>query len=224
MVPREAVAYDADWAAEYERIRIFLLQMMNEAGGHVDNTIRELQERANPVVWPIVEAYLKATSVTGDQTLREFLRTIRPSLTNLRQHERVRTQLGCQVVTGVSENSGKNLICELSLAGCRLKSDLLLAPGTELALRVCLPHEVCVIPVNHAVVRWAHSRQLGIEFLHLRQKDTGRLQRFLESVGGDRMTEPRKPRKAPTCGRSRPVQHGPPADSPSEVLPSGLSP
>ena len=196
MVPRETVAHDADWVAEYERIRIFLLQVMNEAGSHVDHTIRELQDRANPVAWPTVEAYLKATSVTESQTLRELLQAIHPSLTNLRQHERVRTHLWCRVATHVPENSGKGLIGELSLGGCRLESDLPLAPCTELALQLSLPHEECEIVIDHAVVRWARSLQLGLEFLHLQKEDTGRLQRFLESVGSSRKTETRKRRKA----------------------------
>lgn len=196
MVPRETVVQDACWVAEYERIRIFLLQVMNEAGLHVDHTIRELQERANPVTWPIVEAYLKATSVTGGQTLSELLRAIHPGLTNLRQHERVQTQVRCRVSTRVPEGRGEGLICELSLGGCRLESDRTLAPGTEVALQVYLPHGACVIAIDHAVVRWAHSRQLGIEFLHLRQEDTGRLQRLLERAGSVRMTGTRKRRKA----------------------------
>lgn len=196
MVPRETAVQDACWVAEYERIRIFLLQVMNEAGLHVDHTIRELQERANPVAWPIVEAYLKATSVTGGQTLRELLRAIHPGITNLRQHERVRTQLRCRVSTRVPEGSGEGLICELSLGGCRLESDRVLAPGTEVALQACLPHDACVIAIDHAVVRWAHSRQHGIEFLHLRPEDTARLQRLLERAGSVRMTDTRNRRKA----------------------------
>ena len=183
MVTREKTAQDASCVAEYEQIRIFLLQVMNEAGLQVDHTIRELQERANPVAWPAVEAYLKATSVTGGQTLRELLRAIHPGITNLRQHERVRTQLRCLVSTRVPESSGEGLICELSLGGCRLESDLTLVPCTELALQLCLPHEACLIAIDQAVVRWAHSRQLGIEFLCLQCEDTGRLQRFLDRAG-----------------------------------------
>lgn len=186
MVPREAVVQDACWVAEYERIRIFLLQVMNEAGLQVDHTIRELQERADPVTWPVVEAYIKATSVTGGQTLRELLRAIHPGITNLRQHERVRTQLRCRVATRVLEQSGEGFICELSLGGCRLESDLQLAPGTELTLQWYLPHEASVIAIDHAMVRWAHTRQVGIEFLHLQQEDTTRLQQFLKSAGSIR--------------------------------------
>lgn len=183
MVPREKAGQDSNCVAEYEHIRIFLLQVMNEAGLQVNHTIRELQERANPVAWPAVEAYLKATSVTGGQTLLELLRAIHPGITNLRQHERVRTQLRCLVSTRVPERSGEGLICELSLGGCRLESDLTLAPCTELALQLRLPHEACVIAIDQAVVRWAHSRQLGIEFLGLRQEDAAGLQRFLNSAG-----------------------------------------
>src|SRR5262245_25008278 len=205
MVPRETMAHDAVWMAEYERNRIFFRQVRNEAGLQVDHTLRELQERTNPVSWPTVDAYLKATSVTKGQTLRELLRAIHPSLTNLRQHERVRAQLWCRVATRVPKHSGKSLICELSLNGCRLESDLILAPGTKLALQVCLPHEVCVIAIDQAVVRWAHSRQLGFEFLHVRHEDTGRLQRFLESVGSSRKTETRKRRKATRRSADIPV-------------------
>lgn len=183
MVPREKAAQDANCQAEHEQIRIFLLQVMNEAGLQVDHTIRELQERANPVAWPSVETYIKATSVTGGQTLLELLRAIHPGITNLRQHARVRTELRCLVSTRVPESSGEGLICELSLGGCRLESDLTLAPCTELTLQLCLPPEACLIAIDHAVVRWAHSRQLGIEFLHLRQEDTAGLQRFLDRAG-----------------------------------------
>lgn len=184
MVPREkAAAQDADCMAEYEHIRVFLLQVMNEAGLQVNHTIRELQERANPVVWPAVEVYIKATSVTGGQTLLELLKAIHPGITNLRQQERVRTRVQCIVSTRVPERSGEGLICELSPGGCRLNSDLMLAPGTELTLQLHLPHEGCSIAIDEAVVRWVHSRQLGIEFLRLRQEDAAGLQRFLNSAG-----------------------------------------
>lgn len=182
MVTREKAAQDGGGVAEHEHIRTFLLQVMNEAGLQVDHTIRELQERANPVAWPTVEVYLKATSVTGGQTLLELLRAIHPGIANLRQHERVPTQLRCLVSTRVTESSGEGLICELSLGGCRLESALTLAPCTELTLQLCLPHEACPIAIDHAVVRWAHGRQRGIEFLRLWQDDTARLQQFLDGA------------------------------------------
>lgn len=180
MVLQEKAADDANGAAEYEQIRIFLLQVMNEAGLQVDHTIRELQERANPVAWSAVEAYLKATTITGGQTLLELLKAIHPGITNLRQQERVRTQVRCRVSTPVPEHRGEGLICELSLGGCRLDSDLTLAPCTGLTLQLDLPHEAGAITIEHAVVRWAYGRQCGIEFLRLQDEDRARLQRFLE--------------------------------------------
>ena len=155
MVPREqAPAQDAECMAEYEHIRVFLLEVMNEAGLQVNHTIRELQERANPVVWPAVEIYIKATSVTGGQTLLELLKAIHPGITNLHHQEGVRTRAQCIVPTRVSERSGEGLICELSPGSCRLDSDLMLAPGTELTLQLHRPHEACSIATPHIVHRF----------------------------------------------------------------------
>ena len=62
----------------YERLRRlsnhapFILQVMNEAGLRVENTLHELEARADPGAWARIEGYLKPGMLTGDQRTWSF--------------------------------------------------------------------------------------------------------------------------------------------------------
>ena len=49
---------------EYQTTRRYILQVMNEAGLQVENTLHELQARADPGAWARIEGYLKAGMLT----------------------------------------------------------------------------------------------------------------------------------------------------------------
>ena len=58
---------------DYQTTRRYILQVMNEAGLQVGNTLHELQARADPDTWARIEAYLKPGMLTGDQRIIELL-------------------------------------------------------------------------------------------------------------------------------------------------------
>lgn len=180
MSPHTPVSGGLYGTDEHERIRLFLLQAMNEAGLRVEHSVRDLRERLDPALWPAVEACVKAASITGGQTLLELLRAIHPGFVNLRRFDRVPAQARCLVAIAGRDRSGRGRITEVSRGGCRLECDLRLAPGTELTMDLLLPHEAGVVAIDRAVVRWARGRQAGVEFIHVRQEDRARLERYVE--------------------------------------------
>lgn len=180
MVPQSPAPQGLYSKAEYERIRLFLLQTMKQAGLQVEHTVRELQERAHPAEWALVEDCIKATSVTGSHTLLEFLRAIHPGFVNRRRHERAPMKARCLVSASARDRSGAGRFCDLSLRGCRLECDLILAAGMELRLDVLLPQEGGAVTVGRSVVRWTSGRHAGVEFLHLRPDDSARLEGYVE--------------------------------------------
>ncbi len=66
---------------EYQTARRSILQVMNEAGLQVGNTLHELQARAAPGTWARIEGYLKSGMLTGDQRIIELLVAIHPGAT-----------------------------------------------------------------------------------------------------------------------------------------------
>lgn len=166
---------NATCVVDYEAIRTFLLQVMNQAGLQVEHTVRDLQERTPPMLWPTVESYVKATSLTGAHTVLGLLHAIHPGMGDLRRDERADSRGHCRVVTSTAETSRQGLFQELSRSGCRLEGDFRLTIGTKLILYLWPAQEADAIIVDCAVVRWVCGRQVGVEFLDLRGDATARV-------------------------------------------------
>lgn len=180
MAPRTSEPNDVTSAVEYEETRTFLLQVMNQAGLQVEHTVRDLQERTPPVLWPTVESYVKATSVTGAHTILDLVRAIYPGMGDLRRDKRVDSRGHCHVVTSSVEPGREGLLLELSHGGCRLEGDFTLTIGAELSLYLWLPQDAHAITVDRGVVRWIRGRQIGVEFLDLRGDAAVRVLRHVE--------------------------------------------
>jgi hypothetical protein len=56
---------------------------MNEAGLQVENTLQELQARADPGAWARIEGYLKPGLLTGDQRIIELMVAIHPNAASI---------------------------------------------------------------------------------------------------------------------------------------------
>jgi hypothetical protein len=173
---------------EYQTTRRYILQVMNEAGLQVDNTLHELQARADPGTWARIEGYLKPSMLTGDQKIIELLVAIHPGATGveLREHRRLRVQFRGLFSTGVSMVGGEGFLQDLSHYGCRMQCDISLQPGTELEL--CFfygSREVEPIRVELATVRWAKGQEFGMKFLRLQSHEEARLRHVItELLGG----------------------------------------
>ncbi len=150
---------------DYQTTRRYILQVMNEAGLQVGNTLRELQARADPVAWARIEGYLKIGMLTGDQRIVELL-VFRGLFS-----------------ADVSMVAGEGCVRDLSPLGCRMESDAVLQPGTELEL--CFFYgsgEALPITVELATVRWAKGQEFGVKFLRLQSHEEARLRHVIAEL------------------------------------------
>jgi hypothetical protein len=170
---------------DYETTRRYILQVMNEAGLKVQNTLHELQARADPGAWGRIECYLKPNMLTGEQKILDLLVAIHPGATgvDLRGQTRLQVQFRGVFSTGVPMVSGEGILQDLSQWGCRMKSDAALQPGTELELSFF--HgllEAVPIRVKLATVRWAKGQEFGVKFLRLQNSEEVRLRQVIAEL------------------------------------------
>lgn len=174
--------------ADYETTRRYILHVMNEAGLQVENTLHELQARADPGAWARIEGYLKPSLLTGDQRIIELLVAIHPGATgiDLRGQPRLRVQFHGLFSVGGSMVGGEGFLQDLSHYGCRMETNTSLQPGTELEL--CFFYgsgEAVQIRVELATVRWAKGQEFGVKFLRMQSHEEARLRHVIaELLGG----------------------------------------
>ena len=77
-------------------------------------------------------------------------------------------------------NDAKGTTKNLSMQGCRMKSDITPSVGTYASVKLYLPSEECVA-IEMAVVRWVLGEDFGVEFLSWPSSERQRLQHFLQS-------------------------------------------
>ena len=170
---------------DYETTRRYILLVMNEAGLQVENTLHELQARADPGVWARIKGYLKPSMLTGDQKIIDLLVAIHPGATGiaLRGETRLRVQFRGLFSPSVAMVGGEGLLQDLSHYGCRMKSDTSLQPGTELEL--CFfyrAREAEPIRVELAMVRWVKGQEFGVKFLRLQSHEEARLRQVIAEL------------------------------------------
>jgi hypothetical protein len=172
---------------DYQTSRRYILQVMNEAGLQVENTLQELQARADPRAWARIDDYLKPGLLTRDQRIIELMVAIHPNAASitLRGQTRIRVQFRGLFSTGVPMVGGEGLLQDLSQYGCRMESDTSLQPGTELEL--CFfsgPREAVPIKVDLSTVQWARGREFGVKFLRLQSHEETRLRHVIGELSG----------------------------------------
>jgi hypothetical protein len=72
---------------------------------------------------------------------------------------------------------------DLSRKGCRLESPFQATKGMKVNLLLCLPEGETPILIEHAVVRWCGTREIGIEFQSVSPLYRERLDRTLQRLG-----------------------------------------
>jgi len=77
---------------------------------------------------------------------------------------------------------GQGKLMDLSLGGCRIASDIAVATGTALELRVFVPDTDCPLRIDQARVRWARGHAWGAEFIHLGADDLARLRQLVKDL------------------------------------------
>ena len=77
---------------------------------------------------------------------------------------------------------GQGRLMDLSLGGCRITSDVTVATGTALELRVFVPDTDRPLRIDQARVRWARGHAWGAEFIHLEAEDLARLRQLVKDL------------------------------------------
>ena len=62
------------------------------------------------------------------------------------------------------DRGGLGVVCDLSVAGARILSERVLAPGDEIAVSLRLPHQRVSTFIDRATVRWVKDSVFGVEF------------------------------------------------------------
>jgi hypothetical protein len=89
-------------------------------------------------------------------------------------------------------NDAKGTTTNISVQGCRIKSEIAPTVGTYVSVKLRLQGQEC-IAIEMAVVRWALGQNFGLEFLSLAATERQRLEHFVESL----------PSKKPDSGTQR---------------------
>jgi len=75
--------------------------------------------------------------------------------------------------------AGEGILFDLSLTGCRMRSDIALNTGAYLTLQIEISGEPTPLAVEVSIVRWCKDGHLGVEFLRYSQGDRERVTSLL---------------------------------------------
>jgi hypothetical protein len=78
--------------------------------------------------------------------------------------------------------AGEGVLLDLSPAGCRMRSNIVLNAGTYLALRIAVAQEPTPVAVEVSVVRWCKDGNFGVEFLRYSQGDRERVTDLVQGI------------------------------------------
>ena len=96
----------------------------------------------------------------------------------LRSSPRIYVRYSASVQT--DNGAGEGTLFDLSATGCRMQSNVALAPGSYLALHIDAPDVEAPLAVEVSIVRWRKDNQFGIEFLRYAQGDRDRFTDLIE--------------------------------------------
>lgn len=82
---------------------------------------------------------------------------------------RARIPVGYPANIQSDTGTGEGVLLDLSLTGCRMRSDIDLNAGAYLALQIAVAQESSPLAVEVSVVRWSKDGYLGVEFLRYSQ-------------------------------------------------------
>jgi PilZ domain len=78
--------------------------------------------------------------------------------------------------------SGFGMIADVSAGGCRVESNLPIAPGDVGQLLIELPDCTAPLKVSQALVRWVREQEYGLEFIRMEPDDEGWLNRLIGHI------------------------------------------
>jgi len=95
---------------------------------------------------------------------------------------RLRVPVGYPASIQSDTGNGEGVLLDLSPAGCRMRSDIVMNAGAYLALRIAVAQEPTPLAVEVSVVRWCKDGHFGVEFLRYSQGDRERVTHLVETL------------------------------------------
>ena len=92
-------------------------------------------------------------------------------------------------LSSANGKEGSGTLEDLSVAGCRIKSDVTVQWGVNLEVRIHVPGLRWPLMIDQAQVLWLRGDTFGLVFLGLRNSERERLAEVISELVGDGDTE-----------------------------------
>jgi hypothetical protein len=115
-----------------------------------------------------------------ESRLLEYRREREESL-GRRKHQR--HQVHCPATFSRDGLSCSGRVTDLSMRGCRVRSESAMVAGELKRLRIGLPDRNAAVTVSRARVRWSAGNECGLEFLHMAPEELELLAQVLNTIG-----------------------------------------
>lgn len=96
----------------------------------------------------------------------------------LRKYGRVAVEFPVSLSLAFCRAEG--VLLDISLTGCRVKSELEVEKNDRLGLLILVPGYDNPLYINQASIRWANNEEFGMEFLEMELTDRQRLHEVVE--------------------------------------------
>ncbi|OQW62679.1 MAG: hypothetical protein A4S17_01440 [Proteobacteria bacterium HN_bin10] len=93
-----------------------------------------------------------------------------------------RVNLRCTLGFASDEIEGDAVVTNVSTAGCRGESDVMVAEALEFHVLLHLPNQPTPVRVDRASVRWVDGNAFGLSFILFIPSERARLRTYLEGV------------------------------------------
>lgn len=95
---------------------------------------------------------------------------------------RPRVTVGYPASIQSDTGTGEGVLLDLSPAGCRVRSDIVMRAGAYLTLLIAVAQEPAPLAVEVSVVRWCKDGNFGVEFLRYSQGDRERVTNLVATL------------------------------------------
>lgn len=97
-----------------------------------------------------------------------------------RKYARFQVELECSF--SGDDITGDGQVVDLSMGGCKIRSDATAPTGTYMELRVYLPDQDVPLKIDLAVARWSIGRECGLEFIRTQPEQQEQLRRLVQNL------------------------------------------
>lgn len=99
---------------------------------------------------------------------------------NRRKSPRYQVELRCTFAG--DQYTGEGTVLDLSMKGCRVRSDTPVLKGAYVELFITLLGQIPPLPVELAVIRWSTGPVSGLEFIRIADGHQARLRHYVHDL------------------------------------------